>query len=142
MLTVESSTACNLFKSCQRTPYVSQVSAMHTPAGFLSFLGANSVEDATQLIVMRFTDDKTKGLYLDNLDTCNRSLNKSYRGFNNLSDCSCNNCDLLCNGGDIYTPTSALEGFNYVLVGSVWSAVLLVSVIVTIVRHYRRPKQQ
>jgi hypothetical protein len=140
-LTVESNTACSLFKSCQRTAYAAQVSAMQSPAGFLTFQGANSIEDATQLIEIKFTNNKTKGLYLDDLDPCDLPLNKSYKGFDNLTDCSCNNCDLLCSGGDIYTPTPVMQGFNYVLVGSVWGGVLLISTLVTILRQCRQRKR-
>jgi hypothetical protein len=65
---VESETACALFGSCNRTAYAAQVSAMQTPAGFLSFQGANAIDDGAQVITIKFTDDKTKGLYMNNLD--------------------------------------------------------------------------
>lgn len=47
---------------------------MQTPAGFLSFQGTNAVEDGCQTIDIRFTDDKTKGLYVPDLDTCDLAL--------------------------------------------------------------------
>lgn len=64
-LTVESTTACRLFESCQRTSYASQLSALQNPAGFLNFQGTNAIEDATQIIYVDFSDDKTKGLYME-----------------------------------------------------------------------------
>lgn len=42
-LTVHADTACSLFNSCKRVGFVSSVSAMSSPAGFLSFQGHNAV---------------------------------------------------------------------------------------------------
>jgi hypothetical protein len=44
--------------------FVASVSAMQSPAGFLSFQGHNAVDDALQLIEVDFTYDKLKGLAL------------------------------------------------------------------------------
>lgn len=134
---VESSTACALFKSCMRTAFAAQVSAMQNPAGFLTFQGTNAIEDGCQSIEIRFTDDKTKGLYIPDLDGCDKTLNETYRGFEHLHNCSCNSCDSLCGGPDIYVPTPVMEGFNYVLVASVWGGVVVISVLVTVLRRCR-----
>jgi hypothetical protein len=115
---------------------------MQTPAGFLNFQGTNAVEDGSQTIEIRFTDDKTKGLYIPDLDSCNLSLKNSYRGFTHLNNCSCNSCDLMCTGADIYVPTPVMEGFDYVLVGAVWGGAIGIAIVVTLIRRYRKQKQE
>lgn len=63
VLTVHADTACSLFGSCKRVPFVSSVSAMSTPAGFLNFLGHNAVDDAFQYIDVKFSYDKNDSMY-------------------------------------------------------------------------------
>lgn len=93
-LWVESTTACSLFGSCARTAYAAQVSAMQTPAGFLNFQGANAIDDGSQVITIKFTDEKEKGLYIPDLDKCGTDVfeNQTLHGFNVTGNCSCNSC--------------------------------------------------
>lgn len=65
-LTVEASTACSIFNSCKRVPFVASVSAMGSPAGFLNFQGHNAIDNAKQMINVFFTYDPAKGLYFNN----------------------------------------------------------------------------
>lgn len=65
-LTVEANTACAIFNSCKRVPFVASVTAMGSPAGFLNFQGHNAIDNALQYISVEFTYDPTKGLYLNN----------------------------------------------------------------------------
>ena len=62
-LTVHADTACSLFNSCKRVGFVSSVSAMSSPAGFLNFQGHNAVDEAFQYIEVEFSYDKNKSLY-------------------------------------------------------------------------------
>lgn len=62
-LTIEASTACALYESCKRVPFVTSVSAMSNPAGFLSFQGHNAINNALQYINVYFTYNKSEGLY-------------------------------------------------------------------------------
>ena len=65
-LTIEATTACALFEACKRVPFVTSVSALGSPAGFLSFQGRNALDNALQYINIDFTYDKSKGLYFGN----------------------------------------------------------------------------
>jgi hypothetical protein len=65
-LTVEANTACAIFNSCKRVPFVAAVTAMGNPAGFLNFQGHNAIDNALQYINVFFTYDPTKGLYFNN----------------------------------------------------------------------------
>jgi hypothetical protein len=62
-LTINADTACTLYNSCSRNAFVSSVSAMGTPAGFLSFLGANSINEARQFMTIQFTYNKSNSIY-------------------------------------------------------------------------------
>lgn len=66
VLTVNADTACKLYGSCKRVPFVSSVSAMSTPAGFLNFLGHNAVDDAFQYIDVKFSYNLNDSLYFNN----------------------------------------------------------------------------
>ena len=83
-LTVEAQTACDLYNSCNRIGFVSSVSAMSTPAGFLTFQGHNAVDDAFQFIDVDFSYKTNDSLYFNDdhkdteperttLNTCNHT---------------------------------------------------------------------
>ena len=111
---------------------------MQTPAGFLSFQGANAVDDGIQTITIKFTNDRTKGMFLDDLDRCEVDVNETMHGFNVTGNCSCNSCKERCPANSDYVPTSALEGFNWQLVSIVWGATLAISIGVTVYRYSRK----
>lgn len=113
---------------------------MQTTAGFLNFQGTNAIEDATQTIEIRFTDDPKKGLFIPDIDTCDAKIPPDYQGFNITANCSCNSCDSLCEGKSLYEPTPIMEGFDYVLVASVWGGVVVLSALITVVRRCRSKK--
>ena len=86
-ISINAQTACDMYSACSRNAFVSSVSAMNTPAGFLSFLGANSINDASQLMTMKFTYSKNNSIYFgtdhpdkdnvnryENLDNCNKTI--------------------------------------------------------------------
>lgn len=140
-LWVESETACKLFGSCSRTAYAAQVSAMQTPAGFLAFQGSNTVDDGFQTINIKFTDDPTKGLFLNDFDTCDANVTSdTMHGFNVTGNCSCNSCKERCPASSDFVPMAALEGFNWRLVAITWGVAIAVSFAITIYR-WRKGKQ-
>lgn len=62
-LTVHADTACSLYNSCSRIGFVTSVSAMGSPAGFLTFQGHNAVNQAYQYISTNFSFDFNKSLH-------------------------------------------------------------------------------
>jgi len=64
-LTVNADTACDLYNSCKRIGFVTSVSAMGSPAGFLTFQGHNAVDDAFQYINVKFSYSTNNSLYLN-----------------------------------------------------------------------------
>jgi hypothetical protein len=76
---------------------------MQTPAGFLNFQGQNAMDDGAQIITMKFTNDKSKGLYIPDLDKCGIDLTnkEDWHGFPVKGNCSCNSCSDQCIGKDL-----------------------------------------
>lgn len=66
-LTVHADTACDLYNSCKRIGFVTSVSAMSSPAGFLNFQGHNAVDDAYQYIDVKFSYDTKDSLYFNDV---------------------------------------------------------------------------
>jgi hypothetical protein len=64
-LTVNADTACDLYNSCKRIGFVTSVSAMGSPAGFLTFQGHNAVDDAYQYINVKFSYSTNNSLYFN-----------------------------------------------------------------------------
>ncbi len=64
-LTVHADAACSLYNSCKRIGFVSSVSAMSTPAGFLNFQGHNAIDDAYQYINVNFSYSSKNSLYFN-----------------------------------------------------------------------------
>lgn len=90
-LTVHADTACGLYSSCSRIGFVTSVSAMGSPAGFLTFQGHNAVNQAYQYISTNFSFDYNKSLHFadfeknpeqQSLQPCNyTTANKKIHGF-------------------------------------------------------------
>lgn len=83
-LRVSAQSACDIFNSCSRNEFVSSVSAMSTPAGFLTFQGHNAVNDALQYMEVKFSYNKSNSIYFGDdreeasgkaLDNCNKTTN-------------------------------------------------------------------
>ena len=55
-LKIDPDTACEIYQSCKKTPYVSQVSAMNNAEGQLNFLGSNAVATGKEKITMIYTN--------------------------------------------------------------------------------------
>lgn len=66
---VHTDTACAIYNSCKRNSFVSSVSAMGSPAGFLNFQGHNALNAAHQYISMNFSNNINDSLaFTDSLN--------------------------------------------------------------------------
>lgn len=66
-VTVHTDTACAIYNSCKRNPFVASVSAMGSPAGFLNFQGHNALDNAHQYISMNFSNNMNDSLAFSDL---------------------------------------------------------------------------
>lgn len=69
-LAVHPGVACEVYSSCARTSFASQVSAMQSPGGFFSFQGEQAASEGGQLIKVVFREEDS--LLINNVERCNR----------------------------------------------------------------------
>jgi hypothetical protein len=145
---VNPNTACQLFGSCQKTPYVSQVSAMQTAEGLMSFLGNNAVTEGQEKINIIYSDDpKDHGLNLS-LHKCNETFYKNDSfGYPVLGNCTCNNCNDACPVGalEFLKDAEPMEGFDWVIIVIMYACAIGATILCIIYRrmekNHRRESQ-
>lgn len=86
LVRVHTNTACALYNSCKRNPFVASVSAMSSPAGFLNFQGHNALNGGHQYITMNFSnnvndslafEDSLNDFPYDSLSSCDFKTSES-----------------------------------------------------------------
>ncbi len=118
---------CELFNSCKKTKYASQVVAMSNAIGFTTFQGTEAYRKSPVFINMNFT--KNEGLNYP-IDTCDTEpVNNQIRGFPVLEKCVCNSCDKSCHF-DLETTMPIMKGFSLTTVGLVYLAVFIFTGII------------
>jgi len=120
---------CDLFNSCKKTKYASQVVAMSNAIGFTTFQGTEAYRKAPIFINLDY--EKDRGLDYD-IDLCNTtSVNNMWRGFHVDEDCKCNSCEKSC----FYSAKASLpvlEGFSLITVAVIYLTVLILTIIIYI----------
>lgn len=113
-MTLNNQMNCDLFSSCKKTKYASQVSAMNNAIGFTTFQGTEAYRKTPIFINMDYTKEGGLSFDVDKCDTVPED-GKTLRGFPFSEECKCNTCQNACN----YTVSSTLAvmyGFNVMLV--------------------------
>lgn len=128
--TVTKSLACELYNSCQKCPYVTEVSAMQSPEGFLQFQGYEGIPIGLLWTTFLF-DDGPSSLNLKFLP-CNENVTNAY-GYK-VKPCSCNNCEYLCAGDYYVAQPETLHGVDWQIIGFFYLGLIIVSVIVVFVQ--------
>lgn len=124
--TIDEDTNCEIFKSCKKAKFVSQVPSMGNSIGFANFQGINAYTKSDVYILMNQV--RNKGLAF-NIDKCNSTIiNGSISGFN-VSSCSCNTCDLLCDYNLVFT-TRILNGLNWITVALSYVIVFICTIAI------------
>eukprot|EP00828_Plagiopyla_frontata_P009224 TRINITY_DN14744_c0_g1_i2.p2 TRINITY_DN14744_c0_g1~~TRINITY_DN14744_c0_g1_i2.p2 ORF type:complete len:260 (+),score=31.30 TRINITY_DN14744_c0_g1_i2:95-781(+) len=141
-VTMNSNTVCDLYNSCNKTQYVTQVAAMQTASGFINFQGSQAVTIGKALINVNYSTDPKKSLTLELLK-CNETFpsGEDPSGYPIRRACTCNNCDLACtsvNMDTINTKISTMKGFNLSLILIIYIGVLLFGMLLIILRYVRK----
>jgi hypothetical protein len=131
--TVTYATACSIYESCKKCPYVVEVSAMHSAQGFLNFQGYNSIEYGATWTTFFFQDT---ALSLDlTFETCNTNTTNVY-GYA-VKPCSCNNCEKSCKHSYSSSSSSLTDGLNWTFVWVAYLVVLVTSILLVGVNFFR-----
>lgn len=128
-MTLNKKMNCELFNSCKKTKYATQVVAMSNAIGFTTFQGTEAYRKAPIFINMFY--NTTGGINFE-IDLCNTtSINNTHRGYHVDSDCPCNSCDKSCvYENNISLPI--LEGFSLVTVMLFYVIVVICTFIIYI----------
>ncbi len=136
-MNVNSRMNCELFNSCKKTKYASQVVAMSNAIGFMSFQGTESYRKAPIFIAMNFTKEVGLDFEIDTCDT--KPVDGKVRGYYVEDTCKCNSCEKSCQY-DIKTSFPILEGFSIFTVGIFYLFVFIFTLIISLCKSYYKDK--
>ncbi|CAD8198021.1 unnamed protein product [Paramecium pentaurelia] len=139
-LRIHPQVACDVFSSCKRTNFASQVSAMSTPGGFFTFQAEQGVSSSLQLIAIEFSEQNS--LVMPNIDNCNQTFEKADDGkfydpykFEIKKPCGCNTCEDSCDSEKIlYQEPGVFYGFDWQYVLFAWGWAILFAIGLTLYR--------
>ncbi|CAD8207782.1 unnamed protein product [Paramecium octaurelia] len=140
-LRIHPQVACDVFSSCQRTNFASQVSAMATPGGFFNFQAEQGVSSSLQLIAIEFSEQNS--LLMPDINNCNQTFEKANDGkfydpykFEIKQPCGCNTCEDSCDAEKIlYQEPGVFYGFDWQYVLFAWGWAILFAVAFTLYRQ-------
>ena len=126
-LDVEENTMCDLFKSCKKTKFASQVPAMGNALGFLNFQGVNAYQKIAVFINLFQT--KNKGLTFK-AEPCDKVPDAEGKvgGYVIKKNCTCNSCSQKCSFGAVST-TPIFEGLSGLTVGLTYGIGFIITVL-------------
>lgn len=140
-LKIAPDTACEMYQSCKKTQFVSQVSAMNSAEGLLNFVGNNAVATGQEKITMIYTNNASMTPVNLTLHGCNETfyLMDQY-GYPVSKNCTCNNCETACGAtadlDSIIQPMNVMDGFDSTVVIAFYCAVVAETIICMIGRRF------
>lgn len=123
--TVSNSLACEIYQTCQKCPYVTQVSAMQSPEGFLQFQGYEGIPIGLVWTTFLFSDGP-EALDLTFIP-CNANVSNAY-GYPTKA-CSCNTCLNSCASSYYVSSPTTLEGLEWPIVGIAYLVIFGISLV-------------
>ena len=131
--TVTNNLACQLYQSCKKCPYVTQVSAMQSPKGFLEFQGFHGMTIGRTWTTFYFSDNPADSPLDLNFTSCDKDITELY-GYK-IKPCTCNNCEFVCKPLYI-SGSSTLHGLDWTLIGIAYLVLVIFSGILFIGRFF------
>jgi hypothetical protein len=128
---------CELFESCKKTKYATQVTAMNNAIGFTAFQGTQAYHKIPLWIDIYFNN--TIGMNFTNNACDYYPNNHTLYGFNITEKCHCNSCNPSCTF-DSNPSMAVLEGFGYMKVLTVYLIVAVCTLIVFFAKRYKKSK--
>lgn len=138
-------TACTMYQSCKKTPYVSQVSAMNSAEGLLNFLGSNAVATGLEKITMIYSNNASDTPLNVTLHGCNETYYlKDQYGYPISKNCTCNNCETACGTSqDIIIPDmDVMDGFDSTVIIAFYCALVGETLVCLISRRFFKSERK
>ncbi|CAD8125014.1 unnamed protein product [Paramecium sonneborni] len=140
-LRIHPQVACDVYSSCKRTNFASQVSAMQTPGGFFTFQAEQGVSSSLQLIAIEFSESNS--LIMPDMDNCNQTFQQAADGktydpynFEIKKPCGCNTCEDSCDSEkNLYQQPGVFYGFEWQYVLFAWGWAILFAIGFTVYRQ-------
>ena len=125
--------ACTLFKSCQKVSLIAQAS-LQSSIAFLDFMGFNGKQQTHSIIGFNFSRG-ADGLKVDAYP-CDTAVptNGSFGNYTKVGNCSCASCDAACPAPPVDATIAFFAGFDGILVGIVYGALIVFSIVFQLVR--------
>lgn len=138
---LNSGSNCTLFKSCKKTKYASQVSAMANAIGFTSFQGAQAYIRQPVFIYFEYPDKEGFKIDLENCDYDNKG-GLALHGFPYSGNCECNSCEALCKYDPYSTSVAALNGINPLRIVYIYGFIICITVLICLIKDYLQSKKE
>ena len=130
--TLDPDYACTLFQSCQKVSLIAQAS-LQSSIAFLDFMGFNGKQQSHSVIGFDFS--RVDGLNVDAYP-CDTAVpaNGSFGNYTKVGNCSCAACDAACPAPPVDATIAFFAGFDGILVGIVYGALIVFSIVFQLVR--------
>lgn len=126
-LDVEEETMCELFQSCKKTKFTSQVPAMGNSLGFLNFQGVNAYQKISVFIYLN--QSKNSGIQFKNNKCYEEPDEKGYVGGYKIKEtCKCGTCEEKCDYHFV-SETPVLEGLSIKTLSIVYGVTVFITLI-------------
>lgn len=134
-LKIDVKSNCSLFKSCKKTKYASQVSAMKNAIGFTSFQGAQAY--VKQPVYVEFEYTNNEGI-MDEFENCNIDMTgkTKFHGYDYNGPCECNSCEDKCVYETSSKNISILNGLSIVRILYIYFWVIVITVALLLYKGY------
>lgn len=130
-LHVEDNTMCEIFRSCKKAKFTTQVPAMGNSLGFLNFQGVNAYQKIAVFIYFKQSDFGIK-FYAYPCDTLPDE--KGYiGGYKIEQNCTCSTCNSYCDYS-LVNSTPVFEGLSGKIVGIVYAVAIALTGILVYLR--------
>jgi hypothetical protein len=127
--------ACQMFKSCQKTSYISQLQLSSSKA-FLDFQGSNAKVKSASILSFDLSRSKKEDMLSTEVYDCNTEIKDGkLSGYDNVHSCTCAYCQKACKAPVVNAYIGFFDGMDGMLVLYVYIGVVILSVLIWFVKR-------
>lgn len=132
-ITVNPQVSCDLWESCKKVPFASQVAT--SADAFLYFQGINAKTTGKTYINIDLKEEQN-AIYTESVKCETRVPEKGIvHGYQNVGNCTCTYCEQLCNVAKAPPFPAFFDGFNWIVVVAVYGGLIVLSLIIILVKY-------